>query len=132
MAEPAEGLGARLSSSLGLLGCVSGVVAAVAATRDGLPLAAHCPPYLEQETLAAAAAALGRMAAMTAEALGYGECRLSTFDADDYRLLVRPAATGFVVVVARRDTDMEQIAAHLGQAAAAVDEAAKIEAGTSH
>jgi predicted regulator of Ras-like GTPase activity (Roadblock/LC7/MglB family) len=100
------------------------VQAGVVATEDGLPLALRVQANQDADALAAAAAAIGRLAVRIARELGHGELQMGVFDADQFRLLIRPLSLGFLLVVSEPGGNLGLIAGKMHSTAAALDEVA--------
>jgi predicted regulator of Ras-like GTPase activity (Roadblock/LC7/MglB family) len=101
-----------------------GVQAGLVATDDGLPIAMHLQPRQDGDVLAATAAAVGRAAANALSALGGDTLELGVFDAEQFRLMVRPLSIGFLLVLAELDANVGLIAVGMASAAAELEKVA--------
>jgi len=123
VSEPAGRSGLR-GSLEALLG-VPGVVGAVLATDDGLPLAAHVREDLDEEALAAAAAVLGQLGAKASADGGLGSLRFVGLDASKLRFMVEPVALGHLLALSDYSADVEQVLPEMHRSALELDEAAR-------
>ena len=111
---------APLEALIGVRGVVGGMVA----TEEGLPLAARLGSELDEEGLAAAAAAVGGLASKTLIDLGRGDLEVAVLDASKFRFLVQPIAVGYLLVVAEPDANVGRIVTKMTDAAATLEETA--------
>ncbi|GEM_PF-2706648 len=126
MGESSDGAGGgrRFDRPLEILTRVRGVLGGLVATGDGLPLAVHMHGDRNGEVLAAAAAAIGRLARRASDRLGRGAFELGVFDGPSYRFLVQPLSVGFLLVVAEPEANVHLISTEMSSSAAALNEAA--------
>jgi predicted regulator of Ras-like GTPase activity (Roadblock/LC7/MglB family) len=115
-----SGLDAALE---GLLS-TTGVVGAILATRDGLPLALRLPARQDRDSLAAGAAALGGLAAQVLSRLERGGFELAVFDAEKMRVFVRPLSLGFLLVVGETEANVGLISEDMRRAASDLEASA--------
>jgi len=124
IAEREQEAGPRLDQPLQALTATPGVQAGLVATDDGLPIATRLRPRQDADALSGTAAAIGRLAATAVAGLGKGELQLGVFDAEQFRLIVRPLSVGFLLVLAEPDANLGLIAGRMCSAAAAIEEIA--------
>lgn len=117
--------GVSVSGFVQALAQVPGVIGAVVATDEGLPVAAQAGGHLDTESLAAAAAVLGQLGRRAAAESELGGLDLLVVDASKLRLLVHPIALGHLMALAEGDADTEQVIAALRRAAADLDRVAQ-------
>jgi len=115
---------AGLDAALEGLLSTAGVVGAILATSDGLPLAVRLPVRQDRDSLAAGAAALAGLAAQVLSRLERGGLDLAIFDADKMRVLVRPLSLGFLLVVGDTEANVGLIAEDMRRAASDLETAA--------
>lgn len=127
-----EAKGTRVSGlqePLEMLTKVSGVLGAVVATEDGLPVAARLSAGQDQEAMAGAAAAIGRLAGKTLGRLGKGGLELARFEGSKVTFLVQCVSVGFLLAAVEPGGKEALVAREMGRAAAALDEVAADLAG---
>ncbi len=105
-----------------LLG-MGGVLGAVVATEDGLPVAKRLPGGHDRDGMSAAAAAMGRLAGKTLDHLGKGRLEVATFEGSKLTFLVGRVSVGFLMSVVEPEAEVELIAKARRQAAAPLEEA---------
>lgn len=123
-ANPERAAGSGLEAPLEGLISTTGVVGAILATTDGLPLALRLPARQDRDSLAAAAAALGGLAAEVLSRLERGGFDLAVFDAEKMRVFVRPLSLGFLLVVGETEANVGLIAKDMLRAVAGLETAA--------
>jgi len=110
----------RLEDALEALVTTRGVLGAVVATEDGFVLAARLAGDQDGEALAATAAAIGRSAGAALARLGRGKLQMAMLEASRFRLLVRAALEGYLLVVAEPEANVGLMLSEMEAAAAAV------------
>jgi len=121
--------GSRIHEPLEMLTRTRGVLGAVVATEDGLPLATRLRSGHDKEGMAAAAAAMGQLAGKTLERLGRGGLEVATLEASKFTFVVRRVSVGFLLSVTEPEANVGLIATEMGRAAAALEDAAAALAG---
>jgi len=116
--------GSRFELPLTVLVATPGVCGGVVATDDGLPLAVRLQAGHDREALSAAAAVLGRLAAMVIATLDRGELELGVLEGEKLRLMVRPLSLGFLLVLTEPEANLGLIAREIARAAEALEQAA--------
>jgi predicted regulator of Ras-like GTPase activity (Roadblock/LC7/MglB family) len=116
--------GSRFELPLNVLTATPGVCGGVVATDDGLPLAVRLQAGHDREALSAAAAVLGRLAAMVIATLDRGELELGVLEGEKLRLMVRPLSLGFLLVLTEPEANLGLIAREIARAAEALEQAA--------
>jgi predicted regulator of Ras-like GTPase activity (Roadblock/LC7/MglB family) len=97
MAERIHDAGSALEEALRPLLEMPGILGGLISATDGLLMAAVVKEGLDQESLAAAGARLGQLAAAR---LSYDDLDVAVLDATRLRLVVHPTALGYLTVVA--------------------------------
>jgi len=123
-ADPECAIASGLDATLEGLLSTTGAVGAILATTDGLPLAVRLPARQDRDSLAAAAAALGGLAAQVLSRLERGGFELAVFDAEKMRVFVRPLSLGFLLVVGETEANVGLIAEDMRRAASDLEMAA--------
>ena len=118
--SPAEQFGAALRS----LAARPGVLAALMASEDGLPIAVQMGPGHDAEIWSAAASVMGRLAQRALTEMGKGDLEVGVIDTDRFRIVLRPLSVGFLLAVCGSEASIVQIAARMAEVAVALDHAA--------
>ena len=124
MADPEGGERERLEGPLDTLTRVRGVLAALAATEDGFPLAARLYGEHDGEALAAAAAAIARSSSAVLARLGRGELEVAILETSKLTLLVRKVSPGYLLVVVEPGANVGLVVAEMNRATRKLEHAA--------
>jgi predicted regulator of Ras-like GTPase activity (Roadblock/LC7/MglB family) len=101
----------------------SSVLGGVVATEDGLPLAARLPADLDGESLAAAAAAAGKLAERALSDTGRGDLEVAVLEASRSKLLVCPLTVGYLLAIADPGADLVSLGLQIADAARGLEAA---------
>jgi predicted regulator of Ras-like GTPase activity (Roadblock/LC7/MglB family) len=123
MADAASTQEQELDAILDVLTRARGVLGALVATEDGLPLAVRLQSGHDAEALAGAAGQLRKLAKEALQALAGGELELGVIDTSRYRLIVRGLANAVLLVVAEPEANLGVISRRMSHAAEKVTEA---------
>jgi len=118
MTEQAGNGNSRVMSALEKLMGMSGVLAGMVATDEGLPLAARLRSGLDEEGIAAAAAVLGQLGSKAASQMGARSLDLIVLDTSRLRFMVQPLTVGYLMVVTELLADADPVAAEMTSAVA--------------
>jgi len=129
MSERVQPEESGLDSSLAALTSRPGVLGAMVSTDDGLPFLVRLQSHHDQETLAAAGAALGQMTCEVLDRLNQGELEMAVLETEEFRFLVRPLSVGFLLVMAESEANVGLLSAEMSKAAAALEKAVSAVAG---
>ncbi len=113
----------ELGGTLDALMEVPGVVATMVATEEGLPLAARLRTELDEDGLAAAAAALGQLGSRALAGSRHARVQLVVLDASKLRFMVQPVALGYLMVVTEPSAKADPVAERMKSAAAGLGRA---------
>lgn len=123
MSERVQPEGTRLEAPLEALTSRFGVLGAMVSTDDGLPLLVRLQSHHDQEALAAAGAALGKMTCEVLDRLNQGELEMAVLETEEFRFVVRPLSVGFLLVMAESEANVGLLSAEMSKAAAALEKA---------
>src|SRR5262249_61231393 len=89
----------------------------------GCAIAAHCPPPVAVDSVAALTATLGRELEPSAARLGRPSFSTAMFSADDGTMFIAGSRIGYLVVLADQQANVQAIRGALGDAVALIEAA---------
>jgi predicted regulator of Ras-like GTPase activity (Roadblock/LC7/MglB family) len=110
--------GPQFHAALQSLVATRGVLAAVLAAPDGLPVAIRVQSGHDGEAWAAAASIMGRLARKVLTRLSKGRLEVAFFDTEAYRFLLRPISLGYLLAVCAPDANVGLVSIEMETAAA--------------
>jgi predicted regulator of Ras-like GTPase activity (Roadblock/LC7/MglB family) len=113
--------GPQFHAALQSLVATRGVLAAVVAAPDGLPVAVRVQDGHDGEAWAAAASIMGRLARKVLTRLSRGRLEVAFFDTEAYRFLLRPISVGYLLAVCAPDANVGLVSIEIETAAASLE-----------